>query len=156
MIRIGVIGYGYWGPNLARNIAETPGATLAAVSDLDEGRLFAARGRHGGVRTTPRTDDLLDDRAVDAVAIATPVATLAVHDLAILDYVLPAEPIVAVSATGMSIDGGALPDLVSLNLFFERSRLIARLHANWLSRQGAADAHRRRCRHGAVRRPRFR
>src|SRR5690348_12726758 len=35
MINIGVIGYGYWGPNLVRNFAETPGANIAAVADLD-------------------------------------------------------------------------------------------------------------------------
>ena len=35
MIKFGVIGYGYWGPNLVRNFAETPGAAIAAVADLD-------------------------------------------------------------------------------------------------------------------------
>ena len=35
MINIGVIGYGYWGPNLARNFSETEGAVLGAVADLD-------------------------------------------------------------------------------------------------------------------------
>ena len=35
MINIGVLGYGYWGPNLARNFAETPGTTVAGVADLD-------------------------------------------------------------------------------------------------------------------------
>ena len=39
MINIGIIGYGYWGPNLVRNFAETPGATVAAVADLDPAKL---------------------------------------------------------------------------------------------------------------------
>ena len=39
MINIGIIGYGYWGPNLVRNFAETPGAAVAAVADLDPAKL---------------------------------------------------------------------------------------------------------------------
>jgi len=39
MTSIGIIGYGYWGPNLVRNFAETPGTTVAAVSDLDPAKL---------------------------------------------------------------------------------------------------------------------
>lgn len=75
MIHIGVIGYGYWGPNLVRNFAETPGATVAAVSDLDAKRLETVRRRYPAVHVTTRFQDLLQDASIDAVAIATPVST---------------------------------------------------------------------------------
>lgn len=75
MIRIGVIGYGYWGPNLVRNFAETPGAAVAAVADLDPGRLELVQRRHPNVRTTTNFQDLLSDTSIDAIAIATPVST---------------------------------------------------------------------------------
>ena len=39
MVRIGVVGYGYWGPNLVRNFAEARGGTVAAVADLDPAKL---------------------------------------------------------------------------------------------------------------------
>ena len=42
---IGVVGYGYWGPNLVRNFAETPGINLAAVSDLDAKKLEVVQKR---------------------------------------------------------------------------------------------------------------
>ncbi len=43
MLNIGVIGYGYWGPNVARNFHGTPGAKLTAISDLSEKRLGMAQ-----------------------------------------------------------------------------------------------------------------
>ena len=52
MIKIGIIGYGYWGPNLVRNFAETPGAAVAAVSDLDAKKLELVQKRYPGVKTT--------------------------------------------------------------------------------------------------------
>jgi predicted dehydrogenase len=52
MIRIGVIGYGYWGPNLVRNFAELKGAELAAVADLDPKKLELVNKRFPAVKTT--------------------------------------------------------------------------------------------------------
>jgi predicted dehydrogenase len=75
MINIGVIGYGYWGPNLVRNFAETPGLTMASVADLDQKRLDTVRKRYPGVKTTTRFQDLLEDPSIDAIAVATPVRT---------------------------------------------------------------------------------
>jgi len=73
VIRIGVVGYGYWGPNLVRNFAETPGAAVDAVADMDPRKLEVVRKRYPIVRTTTRFQDLLDDPQIDAIAIATPV-----------------------------------------------------------------------------------
>jgi predicted dehydrogenase len=75
MIRIGVVGYGYWGPNLVRNFAETPGAEIAAVADLDTNKLATVKRRFPAVHTTTNFKDLLADASIDAVAIATPVNT---------------------------------------------------------------------------------
>ena len=75
MIGVGVVGYGYWGPNLVRNLAETPGAQIKAVADLDAQRLGLVQRRYPGVKTTQRLRDVLDDPWIDAVAVATPVAT---------------------------------------------------------------------------------
>jgi predicted dehydrogenase len=72
---IGVVGYGYWGPNLVRNFSTSPDATVVAVSDLDPARLSNCARYYPGVTTTNRFEDLLNNPAVDAVAIATPVHT---------------------------------------------------------------------------------
>jgi len=222
MIGIGVIGYGYWGPNLVRNFAETPEARMVAVSDLRHERLALVGQRYPGVQTTKDYRELVADPRVDAVAIATPVSThfefamhalragkhvllekplaasseeacrlieeaerqrvvlmvdhpfvyttairkiqeliasnalgtiyyydsvrvnlglfqhdvnviwdLAVHDLSIIDYVLPWRPR-AVSATGMSHVPGKPENIAYLTLFFD-SPLMAHIHANWLA-----------------------
>jgi predicted dehydrogenase len=75
MIKIGVIGYGYWGPNLVRNFAETTQATVAAVADLDQKKLAAVQRRYPSVKTTTNFQDLLKDPGIDAIAIATPVSS---------------------------------------------------------------------------------
>src|SRR5438270_9730223 len=74
-IRVGVIGYGYWGPNLVRNFAEIPGSQVAAVSDLNSQRLDEVRGRYPSVACTRDYRDILRDPTIDAVIIATPVRT---------------------------------------------------------------------------------
>ncbi len=222
MVGVGIIGYGYWGPNLVRNFFEARGASVRVVCDQRPGRLEHAGARFPGVRTTTNVDELIADSAVDAVAIATPVSThfefamralsagkhvlvekplastadegrrmideaerrglvlmvdhtfvytgavrkirevvaagdlgdiyyydsvrvnlglfqhdvsviwdLAVHDLSILDYVLPARPH-AVSATGMSHVARGPENIAYLTLFFSGA-LIAHIHVNWLA-----------------------
>jgi predicted dehydrogenase len=75
MIRVGVIGYGYWGPNLVRNFADTLEAQVTAVADLDSQRLKIVRARHPTVEATTDLRQLLADPALDAIAISTPVST---------------------------------------------------------------------------------
>ncbi len=75
MINVGIIGYGYWGPNLVRNFAETQGAAVAAVADLDAAKLAIVQRRYPDVKTTTDFQDLLADSSIDAIAIATPVRT---------------------------------------------------------------------------------
>ncbi len=73
MIRMGVIGYGYWGPNLVRNFAEAPGMSVAGVADLDPKKLEIVHKRFPGIQTTTKFQDLLENKHIDAIAIATPV-----------------------------------------------------------------------------------
>jgi predicted dehydrogenase len=75
MIKVGVIGYGYWGPNLVRNFMETDGMTVTMVADLSEANLAKVRSRYPTVHTTRDHNDLFRSTDVDAVAIATPVST---------------------------------------------------------------------------------
>lgn len=75
MIRIGVIGYGYWGPNLVRNFAELSRAEVAAVSDLDPKKLETVKKRFPAVKTSTDFQELLRDNTIDAIAIATPVSS---------------------------------------------------------------------------------
>ena len=75
MIKIGVIGYGYWGPNLVRNFAETPGAKVAAVADFDTAKLALVQRRFPGCKATTDHRELLRDPEIDAIVIATPVRT---------------------------------------------------------------------------------
>ncbi|NUR56101.1 MAG: Gfo/Idh/MocA family oxidoreductase [Acidobacteria bacterium] len=221
MVGVGVIGYGYWGPNIARNVREQRGGDLVAISDLRPQRLADATQRYPGVKTTTRVREVLTNPRVDAVVIATPVSThyelalealragkhvlvekpmamnsaharhlmeeaarrnlvlavdhtfvytgavrkirelmasdvgdiyyydsvrvnlglfqhdvnviwdLAVHDLSIMDYVLPMKP-VAVSATGIGHVAGRPENIAYLTLFFD-GPLIAHVHVNWLA-----------------------
>lgn len=75
MIRIGVIGYGYWGPNIVRNFADAEGATVVCISDTRQAALKRAQSAHPGIRTTPRDEEVIGSTEVDAVAIVTPVTT---------------------------------------------------------------------------------
>jgi predicted dehydrogenase len=222
VIGIGVIGYGYWGPNLVRNFYETPDCQMVAVSDLRENQLARVRSRYPTISTTTDYRDLLRDPRIAAVAIATPVSThfdlgmqalragkhvlvekpmtmdveqaqrlvdeadrrgltlavdhtfiftsavrkirdlassgdlgnvyyydsvrvnlglfqhdvnviwdLAVHDLSIMDFILPAQP-VAVSATGISHVPGEPENMAYVTMQFD-SRVMAHVHVNWLA-----------------------
>ena len=222
MIGIGIVGYGYWGPNLLRNFSEVPGCRVVSVSDLRDARLAQVRSRYPAVTTTGSFGDLLVDTRIDAIVIATPVCThfdlamqalragkhvlvekpmamtsadalrlideadrrrlvlavdhtfvytgavrkireliaeggigdlyyydsvrvnlglfqhdvnviwdLAVHDLSIMDYVLPFRPC-AVSATGIGHVAGKPEDIAYFTLMFD-APLIAHAHVNWLA-----------------------
>ncbi|HYW73027.1 MAG TPA: Gfo/Idh/MocA family oxidoreductase [Pyrinomonadaceae bacterium] len=75
LTNIGVIGCGYWGPNLLRNFAENEDAQLRWICDTDEQRLASMSRRYPMARTTNDFHAVVNDPAVDAVAVVTPVAT---------------------------------------------------------------------------------
>jgi predicted dehydrogenase len=115
-VRVGVIGYGYWGPNLVRNLAEVDGFSVSMVSDMSETRLALAKARYPAITTTTDCHRLIDDPAVDAVVIMTPVSThypLALEALRAGKHVLVAKPITASSEHAMHlIEEAARRDLV--------------------------------------------
>ncbi|MBI2983500.1 MAG: Gfo/Idh/MocA family oxidoreductase [Chloroflexi bacterium] len=74
-LRVAVVGAGYWGPNLVRNFNEAPGADVIAVADLSRERLQPIRKRYPSIRITTDHREIMSDRAIDAVAIATPIKT---------------------------------------------------------------------------------
>ena len=74
-IGLAVIGAGYWGPNLVRTAIGTPALELEMLCDLDEQRAQAVLGRYTTVKATNSYEQVLNDPAVSAVAIATPAAT---------------------------------------------------------------------------------
>ncbi|RHZ90719.1 gfo/Idh/MocA family oxidoreductase [Cereibacter sphaeroides] len=75
MIGIGIAGYGYWGPNLARAVADTGAARVEMVADMSEAARGRAALRHPSARLTGDLLEMIQDPKVDAVMIATPVHT---------------------------------------------------------------------------------
>jgi len=75
MIKIGVIGYGYWGPNLVRNFMSAPGSVVTRVCDLREERLSSLEKIYPGLKTCTDATELINDPQIDAVVIATPVSS---------------------------------------------------------------------------------
>ena len=222
MLNVGVIGHGYWGPNLVRNFMAAQGSAVTGVCDAREERLTQLRKLYPTLNTYHDATSLINDSNVDAVVVATPVSThfdlamqalkagkhvlvekpitlnselacrlideanerrlvllvdhtfvytdavrkmrelissgalgeiyyydavrvnlglfqhdvnviwdLAIHDLSIMDYVLPSKP-TAISATGISHVPGQPENVAYITLFFPNSQ-IAHVHVNWLT-----------------------
>ena len=74
-VRVGVVGLGYWGPNLARNLAAIAGCELRWLCDPDASARERLASSFPGARVTAELSDLLDDDDLDAVVLATPVPT---------------------------------------------------------------------------------
>ncbi len=73
-VRFGLIGWGYWGPKLARNLESLPQASLEIVADVNPMSLAKVKAERPWLKTTTRVEDIFSSN-VDAIAIATPVAT---------------------------------------------------------------------------------
>ena len=84
-LSIAVAGLGYWGPNLARNFAAIPGCELTWCCDASEKARARVAPQFPSARFTDDLDDVLADRSVDAVALATPVAQHAEHAVRVLE-----------------------------------------------------------------------
>ena len=85
MIRVAVVGAGYWGPNLIRNFTTCPATDLVAVCDLDQARLDKVLSPYPSVEGTTGFDALIARDDIDAIAIATPVDTHAPLGVAALE-----------------------------------------------------------------------
>src|SRR5437763_7871384 len=79
--RVGVVGLGYWGPNLLRWLVDRPDVEVGWICDLDPSRLERFARRYPGAEVSDDLDRLLDDPTLDAILLATPVFTH--YDLAL-------------------------------------------------------------------------
>jgi predicted dehydrogenase len=84
-VRVGVIGLGYWGPNLARNFDQLPSAELAWLCDASQEAIDRWAPRFPGVGTSTDAAELLADDTLDAIVIATPVPTHAALALQVIE-----------------------------------------------------------------------
>jgi predicted dehydrogenase len=75
MINIGVIGYGYWGPNIVRNFGGLEGAKVQLICDGNQQALDRARRSYPNIPTSRDCNDVLNSKDIDAVAVITPVST---------------------------------------------------------------------------------
>jgi len=72
-IKVGVIGYGYWGPNIVRNLLSHPDISVAVVADQRKQRLLALKKTYPSIATVSEGKDVIAAKGIDAIAIATPV-----------------------------------------------------------------------------------
>jgi len=119
VISVGVAGLGYWGPNLVRNVSASSRTALCWLCDPGLERLQAIGRQHPGVRQTTQFEEMLADERLDAVVIATPVAThhqMAKSALLARKHVLVEKPLAASVAEAA--------ELVALADYTERVLLV--------------------------------
>jgi predicted dehydrogenase len=105
-VRIAVVGLGYWGPNLIRNISEFDGAEAVIACDLRQDALQAIARRYPAVETTTSFVDVLADPRIEAVVIATPVSRhhpMAAAALRAGKHVFVEKPLAASSAEALDL-----------------------------------------------------
>jgi predicted dehydrogenase len=106
LVRVGIIGYGYWGPNIVRNFWEATGSQVVAVSDRRAQRLAQMQARYPSIAVTADCNEVFADPSIDAVAIVTPVSThfdLAIEALRAGKHVLVAKPLAASSEQAVQL-----------------------------------------------------
>jgi predicted dehydrogenase len=113
MIDVALIGTGYWGPNVANSFVATEKARVAGLCDLDPARLAAFSQRYPQAKATNRLADILEDKSITAVAVATPTNTHFAIAKAALEagkHVLVEKPLTLTSVESLEL--GALADKV--------------------------------------------
>ncbi len=75
MIRLGLVGYGYWGPRVARNFISIPDCQLVAICDSSLELQGRAKQTYPGIQTTSDPCELMTSPNIDAIAVVTPVWT---------------------------------------------------------------------------------
>jgi predicted dehydrogenase len=110
MVRIGIVGCGYWGLNLVRNFADLRTASVTLLCDADEASLGKARRFAPGARTARRFEDALGAEEVDALVLATPAAAHARMALAALragKHVFVEKPLATTTRDGARVVAAA-------------------------------------------------
>jgi predicted dehydrogenase len=103
---VAVVGLGYWGPNIVRNLCDLPEAHVSHVYDLDRTSVGKILRRYPSIAGAARYDEILDDEDVDAVAVATPVSThyeLARNALERGKHVFVEKPLACSTAEGLQM-----------------------------------------------------
>lgn len=106
MINTALIGYGYWGPNIARSMARIKGINLSIICDKDKGKLEDAKVLYPQVLTSSNPDVVLEDPKIDAIIIATPASShfnLASKALKSGKHILIEKPITTNTAEAQSL-----------------------------------------------------
>src|SRR5262249_49441493 len=106
MIRIGICGFGYWGPNLLRVFSTNPAFRVVAIADFDPECQAKAREAAPGVRVHAAAEDVIDAPDIDAVAIASPVTShygLALRALKRGKHVIVEKPMCASADEGREL-----------------------------------------------------
>ncbi|MEW6008493.1 MAG: Gfo/Idh/MocA family oxidoreductase [Candidatus Omnitrophota bacterium] len=106
MVNIGVIGCGHWGPNLVRNFVELPDVELKVLCDLDENKVKSLKKYYPSVNTVTDYKEILDNKEIDAVAIATPAKShyaLARECLLAGKHILVEKPLALSSSEGADL-----------------------------------------------------
>ncbi|MCR4286948.1 MAG: Gfo/Idh/MocA family oxidoreductase, partial [Deltaproteobacteria bacterium] len=109
-VNVALIGCGYWGPNLLKSLLRTDGCRVVAVADIRDGRLGFVRERYPMVRTTRNYGEILEDKGIDAVALATPPESHAEIGGEILrsgKHLFVEKPLAANSADGLALTEAA-------------------------------------------------
>jgi len=135
MISVGICGFGYWGPNLFRNFSAHPKFQVVAVADKSKARREQVSAIDSRVRTYDDAIEMIDNGAVEAVAIATPVAThypIAAHALRKGKHVLVEKPLCersedAEELVGLAKRGGLALLVDHVYVFHEVTRFLKEL-----------------------------
>ncbi len=128
MIRVGVIGYGYWGPNIVRNLHGLDSTRVEMVCDMSPKALARVRKSYPSVATCSDPAEILTSPTIDAVAVITPVWTH--YDLAIMDHVLKGDPEAVVATGDRHLNG--VEDVAFMTIYYP-GNVIAHINVNWLS-----------------------
>ena len=74
-IKTAVLGYGYWGPNLVRNLKKLSGVSIESIVDLDEKKRKRVGEDFPSIQVSSNSDDIINDPNIDAIVVATPPST---------------------------------------------------------------------------------
>ena len=102
-MNFGVIGFGYWGPNIVRNLVSLEGSEVLAIAEISPSARARAHKAHPGIRVTADAAELIASAEIDAIAIVSPVWThyeLAKAALQNGKHVFVEKPFTSTSAQG--------------------------------------------------------
>ncbi|GAB4183721.1 MAG: Gfo/Idh/MocA family oxidoreductase [Calditrichia bacterium] len=125
MINVGVIGAGYWGPNIIRNFMINPDTNVVMVCDLQEERLEKVSVAYPHIKTTTDANDLITSGELDLIAVCTPVSThyqLAKEILSNKKHLLIEKPMTATAAEAEELN--KIANAMNVKIFVDHTFLF--------------------------------